>query len=43
MPARYVIAPDGTIVYAEINPDYTRRPDPEELLPAIIASRNLKF
>lgn len=35
MPARYVIARDGTIVYAEVNPDYTQRPDPEELLPAL--------
>ena len=35
MPARYVIAPDGNIVYAEVNPDYTRRPDPSEMLPAI--------
>lgn len=35
MPARYVIAPDGTIVYAEVNPDYTRRPDPSQMLPAI--------
>lgn len=35
MPARYVIAPDRTIVYAEVNPDYTRRPDPEELIPVL--------
>ena len=35
MPARYVIAPDGTIVYAEVNPDYTQRPDPAELLPSL--------
>lgn len=35
MPARYLIAPDGTIVYAEVNPDYTCRPDPSEMLPAI--------
>lgn len=35
MPARYVIAPDGIIAYAEVNPDYTRRPDPVDLLPAI--------
>jgi peroxiredoxin len=35
MPARYVIAPDGDIVYAEVNPDYTHRPEPEELLPAL--------
>ncbi|MGN8080825.1 peroxiredoxin-like family protein [Variovorax sp. 22077] len=35
MPARYVIAQDGTIVYAEVNPDYTHRPDPSEMLPAI--------
>jgi peroxiredoxin len=35
MPARYVVAPDGTILYAEVNPDYTRRPEPEDMLPAI--------
>ncbi|MCH8686476.1 peroxiredoxin-like family protein [Pedomonas mirosovicensis] len=35
MPARYVIAQDGTILYAEVNPDYTRRPEPEDMLPAI--------
>ena len=35
MPARYVIAPDGTITYAEVNPDYTQRPDPQELLPVL--------
>jgi len=35
MPARYVIAPDRTILYAEVNPDYTRRPEPEDMFPAI--------
>jgi peroxiredoxin len=35
MPARYVIDRNGTIVYAEVNPDYTHRPEPEELLPAL--------
>jgi len=35
MPARYVIGPDGVIAYAEVNPDYTRRPDPSELLPLL--------
>src|SRR5271168_109836 len=35
MPARYVIRTDGTIAYAEVNPDYTRRPDPSELLPVL--------
>lgn len=35
MPARYVVAQDGTIVYAEVNPDYTRRPEPSDMLPAI--------
>lgn len=28
MSARYVIAQDGTIAYAEVNADYTRRPEP---------------
>jgi peroxiredoxin/uncharacterized protein YciI len=37
MPARYVIGMDGVIAYAEVNPDYTRRPDPEELLPVLSA------
>lgn len=35
MPARFVIGQDGVIAYAEVNPDYTRRPDPEELLPVL--------
>jgi peroxiredoxin len=35
MPARFVIAPDSTILFAEINPDYTRRPEPEEILPVL--------
>jgi peroxiredoxin len=35
MPARYVIARDGTIVYAEVNPDYTLRPEPESMLPVL--------
>lgn len=35
MPGRYVIAQDGTILYAEVNPDYTRRPEPEDMLPAL--------
>ncbi len=35
MPARYVITPDRTIVYAEVNADYTHRPDPVEMLPVI--------
>jgi peroxiredoxin len=35
IPARYVIAPDRTIVYAEVNPDYTQRPEPEDLLPML--------
>lgn len=35
MPARYVIDQNGIIVYAEVNPDYTKRPEPEELLPVL--------
>ncbi|MGP9435866.1 peroxiredoxin-like family protein [Ewingella sp. AOP8-B2-18] len=35
MPARYVIGQDGVVLYAEINPDYTQRPDPSELLPVL--------
>ena len=35
MPARYVIGTHGIIAYAEVNPDYTKRPDPSELLPVL--------
>ena len=35
MPARYVVGADGIIAYAEVNPDYTHRPDPSELLPVL--------
>ncbi len=35
MPARYVIGSDGVIAYAEVNPDYTQRPDPVELFPVL--------
>lgn len=35
MPGRFVIGQDCTILYAEVNPDYTRRPEPEAMLPAL--------
>ena len=35
MPARYVIAQDGTIAYAEVNADYTRRPEPSAIFPVL--------
>lgn len=43
MPGRFVIDTDGTILYAEVNPDYTHRPDPAALLPVLaqaMAARN---
>jgi peroxiredoxin len=39
MPARFVIGQDGITAYAEVNPDYTKRPDPSELLPALRSLR----
>lgn len=35
MPARYLVQRDGVIAYAEVSADYTRRPDPSELLPIL--------
>ena len=35
MPARYVIDRDGSIFYAEVNPDYTQRPEPSDLFPVL--------
>ena len=39
MPARYVIGQDGVILYAEVNPDYTLRPEPESMLPVLRHAR----
>ena len=35
MPARYVLASDGMIEYADISVDYTRRDNPSELMPVL--------
>ncbi|MEO5759366.1 MAG: peroxiredoxin-like family protein [Mesorhizobium sp.] len=35
MPARFVVTQEGVIAYAEVSPDYTRRPDPADLLPVL--------
>ena len=35
MPGRFVIGQDGVISYAEVNPDYTHRPEPADMLPAL--------
>ncbi|HSN21555.1 MAG TPA: peroxiredoxin-like family protein [Usitatibacter sp.] len=39
IPARFVIDTAGEIRYAEADPDYTRRPEPSELLPVLEALR----
>jgi peroxiredoxin len=39
MPARYVVGTDGTILYSEVNPDYTRRPEPSDMLAALREAR----
>ena len=38
-PARFVIAPDGMIIFGDAYPDYVHRPDPLELLPVIARFR----
>jgi peroxiredoxin len=42
IPGRFVIGQDRVIRYAEVDPDYTHRPEPEELIPALqkAAARN---
>ena len=35
IPARYVVDQPGTIVFAELNPDYRQRPEPDELMPIL--------
>jgi peroxiredoxin len=39
LPARFVIGQDRVIRYAEVNPDYTHRPEPADMLPALGGSR----
>ncbi|TCK33484.1 peroxiredoxin [Paraburkholderia sp. BL8N3] len=41
VPARYIIGQDGVVAYAEINPDYTQRPEPEALFPILDALRSV--
>lgn len=43
MPARSVIGQDGMILYSEINPDYTRRPEPEDMLPVLQRATAVKI
>lgn len=35
VPATYVVGRDGIVAHAEADPDYTRRPEPTELLPVL--------
>jgi uncharacterized peroxidase-related enzyme len=35
LPGRFVIDTDGTVIYAEVDPDYTNRPETELLLPSL--------
>jgi hypothetical protein len=37
MLARYVVGKDSAISYAKVSPDYTRLPEPAEVLPALEA------
>jgi peroxiredoxin len=39
MPASYVIDGSGTIRYANVEPDHTVRPEPEELVKAVRAAK----
>ena len=41
MPARYVIGQDGVVLHANVEPDYTRRPEPEALLPWLRAAEHV--
>jgi peroxiredoxin len=41
MPARYVIGQDGIVLYSEVHPDYTFRPDPADMF-AVLEKANAK-
>jgi len=40
LPATYVIGRDGKVVFADVDPDYTRRAEPSEVLDALRALGN---
>jgi peroxiredoxin len=42
MPARYVVGQDGVILYSEVNPDYTHRPEPEDMIPVLQRAISVK-
>jgi peroxiredoxin len=42
MPARYVVGQDGVILYSEVNPDYTHRPEPEDMIPVLQRATSVK-
>ena len=35
MPGRFVTGQDPSMLYAEVTPDYTRRPEPQDMIPAL--------
>ncbi len=39
MPATFVVDRDGIIRWASVDPDYTVRPEPEQVLEAVRAAR----
>jgi peroxiredoxin len=40
IPATYIIEPDHTIAWASIDPDYTNRPEPTEILRQLVWQKN---
>ena len=42
MPARYVIGQDDVILYSEVNPDYTHRPEPDDMIPVLQQATSVK-
>jgi peroxiredoxin len=38
VPATYILDRDGSVIYASVNPDYTERPEPSEILQRLVAT-----
>jgi len=36
VPATYILDRDSTVLYASVNPDYTERPEPDEILNQLV-------
>jgi peroxiredoxin len=43
IPATYILDRDGSVLFASVNPDYTERPEPSEILHRLTSTNQINF